>query len=106
MTSLTAASITLPQRIPRFLTQLLLIHPVPGPRQPLYCGGGSELLTYHPISAIGEGLGLNVTVVSYRDHLDYGLVACRELVPDLWHFKHLFGEGLEELKKAAERAIW
>ena len=80
---------------------------VPGPRQALYCGGGgAELLAYHPVSAIGEGLGLNVTVVSYRDHLDYGLVSCRELVPDLWRFKHLFGEGLEELKKAAERATW
>jgi WS/DGAT/MGAT family acyltransferase len=84
----------------------VILSNVPGPRQPLYCGGGAELLAYHPISAIGEGQGLNVTVVSYRDHLDYGLVACRELVPDLWRFKHLFGEGLEELKKAAERAIW
>jgi len=27
-------------------------------------------------------------------------------VPDLWRLKHLFGEGLEELKKAAERAVW
>ena len=52
---------------------------------------------------IGEGQGLNVTVMSYRDHLDYGVVVCREQVPDLWRFKHLFGE---ELKKAAERASW
>jgi len=83
----------------------VILSNVPGPRQPLYCGG-AELLAYHPISAIGDGQGLNVTVVSYRDHLDYGLVACRELVPDLWRLKHLFGEGLEELKKAAERAVW
>ncbi len=85
----------------------VILSNVPGPRKPLYCGGeGTELLAYHPISAIGEGQGLNVTVVSYRDHLDYGLVACRERVPDVWRFKHLFGEGLEELKKAAERATW
>ena len=78
---------------------------VPGPRQSLYCGG-VELLAYHPISAIGEGQGLNVTVMSYRDHLDYGVIACRERVPDAWRFKHLFGEGLEELKKTAGRGTW
>jgi diacylglycerol O-acyltransferase len=83
----------------------VILSNVPGPREPLYCAG-AELLAYHPVSAIGEGQGLNVTVMSYRDHLDYGVVACRERVPDVWRFKHLFGEGLEELKKAAERAIW
>jgi hypothetical protein len=30
------------------------------------------------------------------------VIACRELVPDVWKFKDLFAEGLEELEKAAE----
>ena len=29
-------------------------------------------------------MGLNMTVQSYVDTLDFGLVSCRELVPDLW----------------------
>jgi WS/DGAT/MGAT family acyltransferase len=101
------ASLVARTRLMDRLTPLynVIVSNVPGPRQPLYCGG-AKLLAYHPISAIGDGQGLNVTVVSYRDHLDYGLVACRELVPDLWRFKHLFGEGLEELRKAADRAVW
>jgi diacylglycerol O-acyltransferase len=39
--------------------------------------------TYYPVSTITDGQGLNVTVVSYRDQLDLGLIACRELVPDM-----------------------
>jgi hypothetical protein len=58
--------------------------------------------TYYPLSAVAEGQGLNITVISYRDRLDFGVIACRELVPDVWKFKALFAEGLEELEKAAE----
>lgn len=61
----------------------LVVSNVPGPREPLYTAG-AELLHYYPVSTIVDGQGLNVTVQSYRDTLDVGLVACRELVPDLW----------------------
>ena len=81
----------------------VIISNVPGPREPLYCGG-AQMQTYYPVSAIADGQGLNITVTSYRDHLDFGLIACRELVPDVWTFKDLFAESLEELVKAAERA--
>ena len=80
----------------------VIISNVPGPRDALYASG-AEMLTYYPVSACAEGQGLNITVTSYRDHLDFGLIACRELVPDVWRFKELFGESLEELVKAAER---
>jgi WS/DGAT/MGAT family acyltransferase len=61
----------------------LVISNVPGPREPLYAAG-AKLLHYYPVSTIVDGQGLNVTVQSYLDTLDFGLVACRELVPDLW----------------------
>ncbi|HKA14459.1 MAG TPA: WSD1 family O-acyltransferase, partial [Myxococcota bacterium] len=80
----------------------VIISNVPGPREPLYCGG-AEMQTYYPVSAIADGQGMNITVTSYRDHLDFGLIACRELVPDIWRFKELFAESLEELVKAAEQ---
>jgi len=79
----------------------VIISNVPGPRQSLYCGG-AEMQTYYPVSAVAEGQGLNITVISYKDRLDFGVIACRELVPDVWKFKDLFAEGLEELEKAAE----
>jgi hypothetical protein len=49
---------------------------------PLYFGG-AELKAYYPLSAIADGQGLNITVISYRDSMFFGLIACRELVPDL-----------------------
>ncbi len=79
----------------------VIISNVPGPRDPLYLGG-AEMLRYYPVSAISEGQGLNVTVISYRDHLDFGLVACRELIPDLWDFEPFFAESLAELCRASE----
>jgi WS/DGAT/MGAT family acyltransferase len=60
----------------------LVISNVPGPRQPLYAAG-ARLLHYYPVSVIMEGQGLNVTVQSYLDRLDFGLVSCPELVPDV-----------------------
>ena len=60
----------------------LIISNVPGPNVALYYAG-CELLAYYPLSAIADGQGLNITVMSYRDHMHFGLIACRELVPDL-----------------------
>ena len=60
----------------------VVISNVPGPRQPLYMGG-AQMKHFYPVSTIAEGVGLNVTVQSYLDTLDFGLVADRELVPDL-----------------------
>lgn len=80
----------------------VIISNVPGPRESLYLGG-AEMMSYYPVSAITDGQGLNVTVVSYRDHLDFGLIACRELVPDLWDLEASFRESLAELKHAADQ---
>jgi WS/DGAT/MGAT family acyltransferase len=73
---------------------------VPGPRQPLY-SAGSRLLHYYPVSTIAEGQGLNITVQSYLNTLDFGLVSCRELVPDVWDLTDMIVEDLELLCKAA-----
>ncbi len=61
----------------------LVISNVPGPRSPLDLAGQAMLKHYYPISTIVDGQGLNVTVQSYVDVLDFGLVACRSLVPDV-----------------------
>ena len=76
----------------------LVISNVPGPRQPLY-SAGAKLLHYYPVSTIIDGQGLNVTVQSYLDTLDFGLVSCRELVPDLWDMLDLIVDDLEGLAK-------
>jgi WS/DGAT/MGAT family acyltransferase len=78
----------------------LVISNVPGPRQPLY-SAGARLRHYYPVSTIVDGQGLNITVQSYLDTLDFGLVSCRELVPDVWDLADLLIAQIDELAKAA-----
>ena len=78
----------------------VIVSNVPGPRQPLYLGGAA-MQTYIPVSTIGEGMGLNVTVHSYLDELEFGLISCRELVPDLWHMLDLHFDEIDTLFAAA-----
>ena len=74
----------------------LVISNVPGPRQPLYAAG-AKLLHYYPVSTIVDGQGLNITVQSYLDVLDFGLVADRTLVPDLERLADLMVEEINVL---------
>jgi WS/DGAT/MGAT family acyltransferase len=77
----------------------VVISNVPGPRTPLYTAG-AKLLHYYPVSTIVDGQGLNITVQSYLDTLDFGLIACRELVPDLWDMLDAIIDDLRALGKA------
>jgi hypothetical protein len=60
----------------------LVISNVPGPQFPLYLAG-AQLVANYPISVITDGMGLNITVMSYSGHLDFGLVADRDQMPDV-----------------------
>jgi diacylglycerol O-acyltransferase len=55
---------------------------VPGPRQALYFGQAKLKSTY-PMSVLIDGQSLNITVVSYCDSIDFGLMACRDTIPDV-----------------------
>ena len=79
----------------------LIISNVPGPRQPLYLAG-AVMKHFYPVSGVAEGIGLNMTVQSYLGNLDFGLIACRELMPDLWDLCDELPGSLAELLEAAE----
>jgi diacylglycerol O-acyltransferase / wax synthase len=74
----------------------LVISNVPGPNHPLY-SAGAELLHFFPVSMVTDGIGLNITVQSYNGSLDFGFVADRELVPDVWSMVDLLHEAMGEL---------
>jgi diacylglycerol O-acyltransferase / wax synthase len=61
----------------------LVVSNVPGPRSPLFIAG-ARLEHHYPVSAIVDGVGLNMTVMSYLDHMDFGVVADRDQIPDVW----------------------
>ncbi len=48
-------------------------------------------------------MGLNITVMSYCGHLDFGLVADREAMPDLWRLMDWLTEALSELELEGPR---
>ena len=75
----------------------LVISNVPGPQFPLYLAG-ARLEAHHPISVITDGMGLNITVMSYCGHLDFGIVADREQMPDVWSLMSWLTDALEELR--------
>jgi diacylglycerol O-acyltransferase len=82
----------------------VVISNVPGPRQNLYFAG-ARMAHYIPVSTVTEGMGLNITVHSYLDRLDFGLIACRELVPDLWDMADLHIDEIGRLFEATG-ATW
>lgn len=78
----------------------VIISNVPGPPFPLYIGG-ARLISMAPMGPLLYGGGLNITVLSYMDRLDFGFLSCREAVPDPWLIADGIPLALEELEKAA-----
>jgi hypothetical protein len=74
----------------------LVISNVPGPQLPLYLAG-ARLVANYPVSVITDGMGLNMTVQSYDGHLDFGIVADREQMADVWCLIEWLGDELRAL---------
>jgi diacylglycerol O-acyltransferase / wax synthase len=80
----------------------LTISNVPGPNVPVYLCG-AKLIAHYPVSVVTDGQGLNITLVGYLGQLHFGLVACRELVPDIDVLAGYLVDELALLVEAAEK---
>jgi diacylglycerol O-acyltransferase len=67
----------------------LVVSNVPGPKEPLYIAG-AELDGIWSVGPVVEGVGLNVTVWSYRDRVHVAVIGCKEHWDDL----HVVTEGM------------
>jgi diacylglycerol O-acyltransferase / wax synthase len=76
----------------------LVISNVPGPQFPLYMAG-ARLEANYPVSVITDGMGLNITVMSYCGHLDFGIVADRDQMRDVQCLLDWLSEELEMLRQ-------
>jgi WS/DGAT/MGAT family acyltransferase len=74
----------------------LVVSNVPGPPFPLYCAG-ARLVANYPVSVITDGMGLNITVMSYCGSMDFGIIADREQMPDVAKLIGWLRESLDEL---------
>jgi diacylglycerol O-acyltransferase len=72
---------------------------VPGPSFPLY-SIGARMVANFPVGPIMDGGGLNMTVMSYLDQLDFGLQACPDVLPDIWSLAEGIQLALDELVEA------
>jgi WS/DGAT/MGAT family acyltransferase len=81
----------------------LIVTNVPGPRMPLWMLGARvhELL---PLLPLFPSQGLGVAALSYCGALGIGLVADRDLAPDLVRLRECFEAAFEELHDAAHAA--
>jgi diacylglycerol O-acyltransferase len=75
----------------------LVVSNVPGPQFPLYLAG-ARIVAHYPVSVITNGMGLNITVMSYCGEMNFGIVADRDQMPDLWTMLDRIRDALEELK--------
>jgi diacylglycerol O-acyltransferase len=75
----------------------LFVSNVPGPQLPLYIAG-AKVEGIYPVSAVTDMTGgLNITLFSYNGSLDFGLIACREMVPDVWNLITYLQDALAEM---------
>jgi len=81
----------------------VLVSNIPGPDVPLWCAG-ARLVALYPVGPLADGVGLNVTVISYTGTLYIGVLGCRVLVPEVDHVAHHLSDSFGELLKAAVRS--
>jgi diacylglycerol O-acyltransferase / wax synthase len=70
---------------------------VPGPPVPLYLAG-ARMLTNYPCSIVTHGMGLNITVQSYAQSLDFGMMADAKAMPDVRKLADAVMEAFDALR--------
>jgi diacylglycerol O-acyltransferase len=74
----------------------VIVSNVPGPREPASIGG-ARLSDMFSVGPLADGIGLNVTVWSYVSTLNFSLLACTDLLPDVEVLASYFPAALAEL---------
>jgi diacylglycerol O-acyltransferase len=74
----------------------LVISNVPGPKHRLYWNGAPMIANY-PLSIVNHSQAINITVSSCADTVEFTILACRHVVPDVKPIVDYVGEELETL---------
>ncbi|WP_428265660.1 WS/DGAT domain-containing protein [Haliangium sp.] len=84
----------------RFSPHSVVVSNVRGPKERRYWNGAC-LDGFYPLGAIYHGYALNITLLSNAGRLDFGIVACRDTVPDAQRLGDDLRVALEDLERAA-----
>src|SRR5580693_3475053 len=79
----------------------LILSNVPGPQAELYFLG-CRMDAMYPLGPLLAGAGLNITVMSFNGEMGIGIVACPDLLPDLWGIADGFPDALKELLECGD----
>ncbi len=85
---------------PSWLAFNVVISNVPGPREPLYWNG-ARLQGMYPVSIVLDRMALNITLTSYVDSLEFGIIACRRTLPSVQRLLDYLEKSIQELEMAA-----
>lgn len=86
-------------RIPQLAN--VAISNVPGPSAPLYLAG-ARMLTNYPTSVVVHGMALNITVQSYDQSLDFGLMADAKAMPDVRQLADAITVAFDDVRALGE----
>lgn len=75
----------------------IVVSNVPGPRETLYWNG-AKLEGIYPVSIAMDGQATNITVVSYAEKFEIGIIACRRTLPHMQKLLQYLEDGLVELE--------
>lgn len=73
---------------------------VPGPQVPLYAMG-HRMTAYYPYVPVGYAVGCGCAIMSYDQHLYFGLTADLQAMPDVETLREYLYESFYELRSAA-----
>ncbi|RJS92485.1 wax ester/triacylglycerol synthase family O-acyltransferase [Salinisphaera sp. Q1T1-3] len=85
---------------PRHQAFNVVISNVPGPAEPRYLGE-ARMVGMYPLSVVLDGQALNISLTSYADAIEFGLIACRRSVPSMQNLLQYLGEALDALDDAS-----
>lgn len=87
----------LSSRFPPFNT---IVSNVPGLSRPMFWNG-ARLDGSYPASIVTEGVALNITLVTYAENVDFGIMACRRSIPQAQRLIDYMEQSLTELEEVA-----
>lgn len=74
----------------------VVVSNVRGPSEPMTVAG-AEMVGYWPAAFLTMGMGLNITLQSYVDRLDFGFMGASDLTGDLWELPAFMQQELQTL---------
>ena len=73
---------------------------VPGPQVPLYAMG-KRMIAYYPYVPVGYAVGCGCAIMSYDQHLYFGLTSDTQAMPDVEKLKEALEQSFVEVRVAA-----